>query len=121
MAPTTPAASRVTQRLELPPKAVPFGRSRLHSNWSMYSAGHRSASPSGASSWGHGALHVLRRRVGHRSEHLFGGRVDVVERLARRRLDELAVDEHADLALHGCGAIGFSGGHDGAPRLLFGA
>ena len=70
---------------------------------------------------GDGALHVVDTRVGDLAEHLFGGRVDVVEALARRGLHELAVDEHADLALHGAGAVGFDRGHGGAPWLLFGA
>ena len=70
---------------------------------------------------GDGALHVFRRRVGHLPEHLFGRRVDVVERLARRCLDELAVDEHADLALYGGRAVGFGGGHGGAPCCCVGA
>ncbi len=42
------------------------------------------------------ALHVLRGRVGHLPEHLFGGRVDVLEPLARRGFDQFAIDEHAD-------------------------
>ena len=66
---------------------------------------------------GDGALHVVGGSVGDLAEHLFGGRVDVVEALARRGFDELAVDEHADLALHGAGAVGFDRGHGGAPFL----
>ena len=39
-------------------------------------------------------LHLGGRRVGHRTDHLFGGRVDVVEGLARVGLDQLPVNEH---------------------------
>ena len=39
-------------------------------------------------------LHVVGRGVGDLAEDLLGGRVDVVERLARIGLDQLAVDEH---------------------------
>ena len=54
-----------------------------------------------------GTSHVLGRGVGHFAQHLFGGGIDVVEPLARRSLDELAVDEHAHFADagwvgHGC-------------------
>ena len=34
------------------------------------------------------------------TQHLFGRRVDVVERLARGGLDEVAPDEHADLTVY---------------------
>ena len=60
---------------------------------------------------GDGALHVVGRRVGDLTEDLLGGGVDVVEALPRRGFDQLTVDEHADLALHGAGAVGFDGGH----------
>ena len=67
---------------------------------------------------GDGALHVVDARVGDLAEHLLGGRVDVVEALARRGFHQLAVDEHADLALHGAGAVGFDGGHGGCSLVL---
>ena len=70
---------------------------------------------------GDGALHVVGRRVGDLAEHLLGGGVDVVEALARRGFDQLAVDEHADLALHGAGAVGFDRGHVVLPVVLVGA
>ena len=37
----------------------------------------------GRAGGGDGAAHVLGRRVGHLPQHLFGGRVDVLEALAR--------------------------------------
>ena len=46
-----------------------------------------------------GAVHVVRRAVGHLTQHLFGGRIDVRERRARRRVLELAVDEQSLLGL----------------------
>jgi hypothetical protein len=42
-----------------------------------------------------GPLHVLGRSVGYFPQHFFGGRIDIVEPLARRGLDELTVNEHA--------------------------
>src|SRR5262249_53115260 len=45
--------------------------------------------------------HVLVAAVGHLAENLFGGRVDVVELLARLRIDEGTVDEHPPLRLEG--------------------
>ena len=69
----------------------------------------------GASRGRDGALHVLDAGVGDLAQHLFGRGVDVVEPLPGRRLDELAVDEHADLTLHGLGTVGFGGGHGRAP------
>ncbi len=71
----------------------------------------------GASRRGDGALHVLDAGVGDLTQHFFGRRVDVVEPLPRDRLDELAVDEHADLALHGAGTVGFGDGHGRAPFI----
>jgi hypothetical protein len=48
-----------------------------------------------------GAVHVRARAVGHLSQDLFGGRVDVVERPARVGFHELAVHEHP-LFVTGC-------------------
>lgn len=44
---------------------------------------------------GDGLRHVLVPGVGDAAEHFLGRGVDVVEELAGRRFDELAVDEHA--------------------------
>ena len=52
---------------------------------------------------GDGLVHVVVTGVGHLAEHLLGGRVDVVEHLARLGLDELAVDQHPLLAVNGRG------------------
>ena len=52
---------------------------------------------------GDGEVHVVGAAVGDLAEHLFGGRVDVVEPAARLGVDELAVDQHALLALDGRG------------------
>ena len=46
------------------------------------------------------ALDVLRRATGHLRDHLAGRRVEHLHRLARRRVDELAADEHLVLG-HG--------------------
>ena len=64
----------------------------------------------GAPGGGDGGVHVLVTGVGHLAEHLFGGRVDVVEDLARRGLDELAVDQHPLLSVE---RRRFACGHDG--------
>ena len=48
-----------------------------------------------------GPVHVLGGTVGDLADHLLGGRVDVVEGLARGRLDELAVDEHVRFRIDG--------------------
>ena len=58
-----------------------------------------------------GEVHVLGATVGHLTQHLFGGRVDVVEATAGPTLDELAADQHAHLALHGRGRVFGGGGH----------
>ncbi len=47
-----------------------------------------------------GLVHVGRRAVGDLAEDLLGRRVDVVERCARCRLDELAVDQHPRFRMH---------------------
>ena len=64
---------------------------------------------------GDGALHVVDAGVGHLTEHLLGGGVDVVEALAGSGFGQLAVDEHAHFAVDGAGAVGFDRGHVG-PR-----
>ena len=46
------------------------------------------------------ALHVVGARVGDRADDFLGRRVDVVVARSRRRLDELAVDQHPVLAGH---------------------
>ena len=40
-------------------------------------------------------VHVRRPAIGGHTDHLFGGRVDVLERGAVRRVDELAVDQQS--------------------------
>jgi hypothetical protein len=46
-----------------------------------------------------GLVHVLVAGVGHLAEYVLGRRVDVVEHLARLGLDQLAVDQHPELAV----------------------
>ena len=60
-----------------------------------------------SSGGGDGPLHVGARAVGHRAEHLIGGRVDVVERGAALGVDELAVDQQPGLVL----VVGHAGHH----------
>ena len=47
-----------------------------------------------------GALHVVDRGVGHLAEQFLGGRIDVPERPAAARLDQLSVNQHPRLWLH---------------------
>ncbi len=63
---------------------------------------------------GDGLVHVVVAGVGHQSEELLGGRIDVLEGLARPGLDQLAPDEHAGLTRHGGGLLA-GGGHGRAP------
>ena len=48
---------------------------------------------------GDGRLHVAGRAVGDLTEDILGGRVDVVECLARLGIDELPVDKHSRFGL----------------------
>jgi hypothetical protein len=57
-----------------------------------------------------GPFHVLVTGIAHLTEHFFGRRVDVVEHLSRLGLDELAVDQHPQLALE---RLHLPGGHGG--------
>jgi hypothetical protein len=65
----------------------------------------------GSARGGDGPSHVLDGGVGDLADDLLRGGVDVVEALARRGLDELAVDEHAGLARHHEGGRGLDRGH----------
>jgi hypothetical protein len=51
----------------------------------------------GAPGRGDGGVHVLGSAVGDPTDHLLGGRVDVVEDGAGFRIDEVPVDPHASL------------------------